>query len=241
MKMLNNMLSPDYYTKAAIDIFRDYIKEENQDLRPLVPQIYPQLKRRAILFVSLNPSFNEKWLKTIIEDIPNSGEPAQYFLWDNLNAFLNHASDIEQTARRKYPFFTQFNRIAAQAECEAEHIDLYFYRETDQKKFKELVADAKYWDFWRRQLELAKQLMTDLNPRVVVVPNAYASQVFMDQFEVFPKTIDPDVNTGYHHILLDGRKVPLFLCSMLSGQRALDVFSRQRLSWHIRKALIGRV
>ena len=42
---------------------------------------------------------------------------------------------------------------------------------------------------------------------------------------------------GCHIGNIDGRSVPIFLVSMLSGQRALDVYSYQRLKWHIKRVL----
>lgn len=102
---------------------------------------------------------------------------------------------------------------------------------------KNMMKKGMYSDFWKNQLKLTKLLVHELKPKIVVVPNAFASEIFIKEFDVQPKSKDPDEDTGHHFVSIGGNKTPLFLGSMLSGQRALDVYSRQRLSWHIRKAL----
>jgi hypothetical protein len=86
--------------------------------------------------------------------------------------------------------------------------------------------------FVRSQLELSKQLIVGVKPRVIVVANAFASEVFAKQFST-----EFDENVGYHKTQLMGKSVPTFLGSMLTGQRAMDVYSYQRLKWQIKQVL----
>jgi hypothetical protein len=62
-----------------------------------------------------------------------------------------------------------------------------------------------------------------------MVANALASRVFADLFGAWFSD-----ELGCHEAEIDGRRVPVFPCSMLSGQRALDSYSHESLRWHVR-------
>lgn len=49
--------------------------------------------------------------------------------------------------------------------------------------------------------------------------------------------IEYDLESGYHNLVLGSLKIPLFFSGMLTGQRALDNGSFERLKWHIKKAV----
>lgn len=92
----DNILDTKHINDSILNIWDAQFREGKTDLEPLVPLIYPALKKAAILFVSLNPSFNAKSIKTILKDIQISRDPADYFHWNNINVFLENAVQIEK-------------------------------------------------------------------------------------------------------------------------------------------------
>jgi len=207
--------------------------QSNDDV--LVPLIYPSMKQDALLFVGLNPAFNEKWLHTFMKKTPYPNiDPVRFYHWRNRVDFdLKKAQAIELLAREKYPFFAKFREIAKFTSMNWEHVDLFFYRATNQKDFKDKILDNNdLADFIRGQLNLSKKLIYEALPKVIVVANAFASGLFEQEFR-----IDWDDEKGYHVTRFNGRTIPVFLASMLTGRRAMDKGSYKRLKWHIKKAL----
>jgi hypothetical protein len=89
-------------------------------------------------------------------------------------------------------------------------------------------------EFGRSQLELSKNLICEINPITIVVANATASKIFKKEFNA-----TFNYNVGHHEIELNNQQIPVFLCSMLTGQRAMDNYSVIYLQWQIKQA-IGR-
>ena len=90
-------------------------------------------------------------------------------------------------------------------------------------------------EFVERQLKLSLEAIKDLNPSIIVVNNALASELICEKFG--EEKIPFNEEEGFHTLLLNnGNKIPIFFSSMLSGQRALDKHTYKRLIWHIKKA-----
>lgn len=202
----------------------------------LVPHLYPSLKKDAILFIGLNPSFSQKGYSSLLRHTEFSNlEPSNFYHWRNRKKLdLEIALRVEQIGKENYPYFKKFKDIAAHVKLEWEHIDLFFFRETSQSQFKQRIyAGSNLSEFGRSQLELSKQLILEARPRIIVVANAFASSLFIKQFP----DLEFDEKHGYHRVLIENKSVPTFLASMLTGQRAMDNYSYQRLRWHIKKAV----
>lgn len=156
-----------------------------------------------------------------------------------------------------YPYFVPMEKMASDVEM-AEgwaHIDLFAVRERYQKLVrKELEIDKLVRrmredandstlgrGFAGQQLVIATQLVGKLEPVAIVVANALASAILRARWKI----VDPGnwredetfIKNGHHEIELNGRTVPVFFSSMLSGQRALDKGSRERLAWQVWRAL----
>ncbi len=128
------------------------------------------------------------------------------------------------------------------------HIDLFVFRETNQKLVEQLMRDAEGASFLFDQLEIAKDRISTILPKVIVVSNALAREFtginkkkindqnvgvwmgydfeFDEEFGSYRITNEPSLKDT--HILFT---------SMLSGQRALDIGSRERLIWQVRRIL----
>ena len=222
--------------QKTLHLWHQTFKDDDDVLLPL---LYPSLKEDAILFVGLNPSFSQRGYSSLLRGTAFSNlEPAAFYHWRNRESFdLAIALAIEQIGKNSYPYFNKFKDIAAHANLEWEHIDLFFYRETSQTQFKRRIYSGSHLtDFGQNQLELSKMLILESKPRVIVVANAFASSLFQKQFS----DVKFDEKHGYHRVSLEGRSVPTFFASMLTGQRAMDVYSYQRLRWHIKQAVMNQ-
>jgi hypothetical protein len=217
----------------SLDLWQKTFKDDEDVLLPL---LYSSLKREVILFIGLNPSFSQKGYGSLLRNSQFFNlDPSSFYYWRNRkNIDLKIALQVEQFAKDNYPYFNKFKDIAAHINLEWEHIDLFFFRETSQAQFKERIYLGRHLsDFGQSQLELSKQLIVEADPRVIVVANAFASSLFLKQFP----NMKFDEKRGYHQTFFENRSVPTFLASMLTGQRAMDNYSYQRLRWHIKQAM----
>lgn len=114
------------------------------------------------------------------------------------------------------------------------HIDLFYLRETSQEKLRRSIflKTRVLNKFGRDQMDITRNILERITPKAIVVVNALASNIFKEEYK-----LKFDQYHGCYFTRISGRNVPTFLSSMLSGQRALDIFSRERLGWHIRKVL----
>lgn len=200
------------------------------------PLVYGALKKDSLLFVGFNPSMPSRGIKFLKDHWPDL-KYDEFFSWRNREQFdLQKALQIEQITKERYSFFRRFQEIASELRASWEHIDLFFYRDTSQASFRAslFTENGALTKFGEAQLQLAVRLITHSRPKLVVVANADAARQFGKRFDLLWNE-----GVGYHTTLIAGRSVPVFLSSMLTGQRALDNHSYERLRWHIRKAWAG--
>jgi hypothetical protein len=197
--------------------------------RGFVFQFDEGLVEPDVLFVGINPSYKD-------------GS-------DHENDFYIQEQGLQHS------YFQPFKRIADAIESEYDrkitwtHLDILVFRETKQSFIKEvLFKDPVGVEFLVDQIAISKKILEYLRPKVMVVSNTMARELLgrnrftKDGVEYgvwmgYEFEFDHDLGTDVivNHPILKGTKV--FFTSMLSGQRALDNGSRQRLIWHIHKAL----
>jgi len=197
-----------------------------------MPLLYPPLRTDCLLFVGLNPSFSESGFRRVLAGTKHAKlSPSEFFGWENKSRFdLETSVDIEREAKEKYSYFKKFKSIAKGVGIDWEHIDLFFYRETNQNSLKDRILDkGKPNEFGQKQLQLSRKLIDLIRPKIIVVANALASNIFHDEFK-----LSHSEKFGCHYFSMHEDKIPVLLTSMLSGQRAMDTFSCKRLEWHIR-------
>ena len=185
-----------------------------------------------VLFLGMNPSFV-------------SGQQKENYEWtrewtrgkDYFTPFFN----IEDELREDYKINIKWT-----------HYDLFAFRETKQANIKDLLMkNEEGRSFLFQQLEVLKERLVQTQPKVIVASNALI-RTFLGmkrhqdkngnevgvwlgdwiKFE-FDKTIGTYVVNEPKE--LKGTKI--FFTSMLSGQRALDLGTRERLIWHIAEVL----
>lgn len=221
----------DYYSNAIIDLWKryDHLPELNTPgceyrKSPLAPET---IKKNTLLFVGINPAFNEGGT------IPEEDIEIGFYTLDTQSD--NHI-----------PYFKKFKEVADYCNTEWDHLDLLFIRETNQKVIEEMTYNRPDGvNFISEQLNISFNILKQLEPKIIVVANAYATEFFGKMkskhavFEKiwqgndfnFEKNLDHEIGT--YRIPLNGKQVPIFFSGMLSGQRALDLGSLERLMWQV--------
>ena len=206
------------------------------------PLYYPKFKTEGILFIGINPSFSIKGFKQTLKGTEYEGiDIEKFYSFDNQDFDVEKAIAIEASARKQHDYFQRFNKIAKETGKDWEHIDLFLYRQTSQSDFKKIIGFSNkngklsLNEFGREQLDLIREKIKKIAPKVIVVVNALASEILRKEFVI--EKLDYDSKDGFQRLEIDETKIPIFFSGMLTGQRALDNGSFDRLIWHIKRAL----
>ena len=233
------------YKKEILKIWKAYSKEDifnelNKEYRksPLLPRY---VQKNSILFIGMNPSFPKG------ASLPLDETEIGFY---DVN-FNSTKIDL--------PYFEKMKEIANYCRFNASHIDLLFLRETNQKIIEKLSYTSI--EFLKEQLFISWEIITEAMPKVIVVSNALASEFFGKKKESKHKLLDkiwlgndfyfvnniwnkePNFNNqiGTYEIEIKNKKTPILFCGMLSGQRALDIGSFERLKWQIKFILNSKI
>ena len=185
------------------------------------PILYPEPTTGGLVVIGCNPALPKKDQHTIPIFKPENGNDRSWVI------------DQHIAARKEYPYYEPFRRLSEVLKIEWEHIDLFFHRGSTQFQLVKMVTNPneELNDFGQRQLKLAARLLELTKPRIILVANAFAAKTFKNHFEL----ADMD-NEGLYWVEIAGRKVPVFLSSMISYGR-LDNHSLERLEWHMRRTI----
>lgn len=214
-------------------------KHFGADDKVYAPIFYDDFKTGGILFIGMNPSFNPRGVRKIIRNSEFSKlDPDDFYSWRTTAAdssLVDTAIRIGRLVTDEYAFFKRMHEIAKECKTHFQHIDLFVYRQTKQNEFMRLIRDKKKVlnEFGRDQLDIFLEALKGIRPAAIVVSNAGSSGIIR---EYFKDRLSFDEERGFHWLKLDGTRVPIFFSSMLSGQRALDTGSYERLKWHVRQA-----
>lgn len=218
--------------KKIIQIWRQFFKS-NLTYAPL---FYDDFKKGGLLFVGYNPSFpNRNWIflkQTEYEKI----SPKTFFKWKNISKnpkLIRDCINIEKYAQQNYlSYFRRIQMIANNSNLFWQHIDLFLRRETSQNK-KYIMNGRKLNDFGEAQFRLFEEILKTILPKCIIIINALSSKIIREKFI---KNLEWSESKGYHFLKISNKKVPIFFSSMLSGKRALDTGSYERLLWQIKQA-----
>ena len=206
-----------------------YTNDHNLLDRGFVFQFDENQKDIDILFIGINPSYGG----------------------DKSEGLFYSKKDVETLN-----YFRPFNSIIKELDdkrTRAEnltwsHLDMLVFRETQQSFIKnQLLKTEEGSEFINKQLIISKQILEYLNPKIIVVSNTAARHFLgRDKYEKKGKQFgvwmgydfEFDYHFGTDKIINNSIINPyVFFSSMLSGQRALDNGSKQRLIWHIDNVL----
>ena len=147
----------------------------------------------------------------------------------------------ENTGRKKEDIERELKRLHHKFErCRQEvefcHHDLFFVRETDQKKV--LSLRAKYDDFYKNQLDYSKDIIEKAAPKIIIVINAGAGNLIREElgtdfFGFIPGT-SWNEDCGVDIVKIGGREVPIIFTGMLSSTGRINKGTETTLFWNIR-------
>lgn len=218
------------YKSTEINAQQESINDKLID-RGFAFQFDEEIKHPDVLFVGINPSYSKNEKETRFFYTKKESLKHPYF-----KPFKN----IQDALHEKY------NRQICWT-----HMDLLAFRQTKQSFIKKKLFPSETGKrFLVDQLEISKKILEHIHPKVMVVSNTMAREllgrnrgvnkkdnsefgVWMGLHFKFDESIGTDVIVN--HETLNGTKV--FFTSMLSGQRALDNGTKQRLIWHINEVL----
>lgn len=210
---------------------------------PSAATVYAPMQYRApqpgsLVFVGMNPSFSSKgWRSLVRRSTMPELDPHAFFQWPSPQDFdVRLAHKLEALAHENYPFFAPHRALAQALETSWEHFDIFAYRETEQAKMRTLALlpgdKIELTDFGLAQFALFEELLQLSRPAAVIVVNALASQVYLTKRSpVF------DSSVGFYRDSISKSEFPVFFSGMLTGARALDRFSKDRLFWQVANAI----
>ena len=98
------------------------------------------------------------------------------------------------------------------------------------------MQDNDFAQFFKEQLDLSCEIIREATPKLIVVLNAGVREIFQKQ--MFPSDYDSNYDDKLGaHIIDIGNKVPVIFSGMLSGQRAIDLGTKQTLRWNIQRII----
>jgi len=158
---------------------------------------------------------------------------------------VNHVQYETEIGRIKYPYYKPMRDLSSETGFGSNwsNIDITLFRAKDQKELELFFNSSS--DIMQDQLDLATRMIIDVKPEIIIVSNAFVGKVLHNNEDVqlrvksgFCLDYDEKVIDKYGTPLISSPKalkgIPVFFTSMLSGQRALDIGSRNRLIWHIK-------
>jgi len=202
------------------------------------PSSIAEIPEDGLIFIGINPSMTNKVKQRLIEKNDISCE------FNKLNYDVN----------LDYRYFKKFFDVAEKTKMNWGHIDLLFHRETNQKKVIRLLKTQRGIDFIHKQCMISKIILDKIidtsTHRIFVVNNTLARDL-LGEYHLSKPTKKSKHWIGYDFVWSEDfgtyiyKNVAFLFTSMLTGQRALDNGSYQRLIWHInyikRKQRIGQI
>jgi len=220
MSIVNNRIIniEDLYKQQIFNLWSDdSIKDDSIIQRGfLIPKT---LEKDSILFLGINPSFTK-----------NSSSN------DYKNIFYELPKDSKAT------FYTKMRELTEDININWTHFDILFIRETQQRNVRKLIRNNNYKNFIENHLKISKKIIESVQPKIIVVSNTLARDLMrikINNLGMNYKFIFDD-HIGTERIINTRNSLentPVFFTSMLSGQRALDIGSYNRLKWHIKNVI----
>ena len=213
-----------------LDIWQKHAATVRLDRYPIQ---YDNPERQAVVFVGINPSYSAVgWRNVLLGTQHKDLDIEKFFAWPDQAFCSSLAIQLEKLARIKYSYFNPFIKFSDHIREPWINIDLFGFRETNQN-------DAKSWmfsslktqtlsPFASAQLQLFDKLLELANPKMVVVVNRLASDIYSKHRNITRNSYDHCLGCFFDKVA-DGGPFPVHFSGMLTGGRALDIPSRDRL------------
>lgn len=186
-----------------------------------IPALLPKTAlKNSILIVGLNPSISKEAEKKLLEEYKK--KPLTE--WEG---YPQHEGD------ELHKYFRRFPLLVENTSYDWSHIDLLFLRKTDSTDVKKLWKENK--EFIKAQLKVSTEIIKALNPKIIIVNNAFGRELlesFKEEGNYSISEFDSTIGTYYFN-----NTTPLFFSSMFEGPSPMDNGTFERLKWHIKWVL----
>lgn len=250
----------EYRKKSGLDGARKYLERW-----PI--QYDTNIKSQSLLFVGFNPSYDDgnKPLQLTDDAVLDDKLEIKKAIEDERTAQRGNAENKKERYSY-YSVFPDISEAIGFGKEDWNHIDLLPFRQRAQGDligdFQLNTSISEWFNGYTTEKELIRDcvgiflgFIEYLIPKVVVVVNGFFSKLiiqhtgsnYLNNFKN-SKVNDHDAKDVFsfyllgspnknHRFLRIENKYPLLLSSMLTGQRALDLGSRERLIWNIEQVL----
>ena len=220
------MINIELLVKDKINaLWREF---ENEEYCQFSPNSIAEIPNDGLIFVGINPSMTDKVKERLIEK-------------NDINCEFHK---LTYDVNLDYRYFKKFFDVAEKTGLNWGHMDLLYNRETNQKKVAGLLKTERGKDFIYKQCMISKivldKIIDEKRPRIFIVNNTLARELLGEYHSEKP-TIKSNHWIGYDFVWNEDfgtyvyKNNAFFFTSMLTGQRALDNGSYQRLIWHIKQ------
>lgn len=212
----------------------DFTNVYHKEVMNRVPSyLYIPKSNNKILFIGLNPAFQDR--KETHKNFINYSFNSEIKIED-IKYFSNINNDSKDPKSEYYysKYFKIFHDFAGKLEEDGfEHCDLFLMRETDSKVVKQMVENlgGNLNEFGKEQIDILKIHISNLNPKVIIIPNAMASDYYK---QIILKNSKLDEEKGVYFTEINNKKIPTILCGSWQYGR-LDKYTEEILVTHIRK------
>jgi len=252
-KLLNNQVvfenglgSSFIWHTILIPLWKNFFDDKQENV--YVPGIPPELPKGSVVFMGMNPSMNEG--KQYKKELGEAAGPQylEFAKWDKEKTLLNVGKllALEKKIEEKHIYGSEMEELKAYFTSKIEkeylppfsHIDLLFIRGTDQKKVINTYLkskDKKVIEFVRKQLEITLQLISDAEPKAIIVLNADVRKFLIrTKYRTISKDLPfkfqpNDEPAFYDFIEINKKSIPFIGLRSISGQAQLDSITKQSL------------
>jgi hypothetical protein len=239
------------HNKQTIDLFE---KSSSDCFFGRAPMIYDELSKSDILFVGVNPSFidTDKSLHFVkincmkndstayLSNLKKSNFEALFYDLDSVNSNIKTLGDIHKVFRQNYSYFKKFNHIADQLNVTIEHLDLLPVRETSQKLVVKLLSQNQ--EFTNACFDIFLSALKQISPKAIIIENSFIRDLLINSSHpeirnYFPSYDFKSFKSSDVGTPINKYGMAVYYTSMLTGQRAIDLGSYNRLIWSLNKFL----
>jgi hypothetical protein len=210
--------------KIVENEFEEILKEEPKPKsKEVCSRAFAQdtLYKNGLLFLGIGASFRKGYKKTC-------------------NLEHKHVQYEKDVGRNSYPYYRKMINLAEETGFgnNWSNIDITLFRTANQDVLEYFFKEAP--KIIEKQLDLAIDMIIATNPKIIIVSNAFVRDVFKKERKdlniesCFKSHFDDHYGTEIIDTPKELKGKPIFFTSMLSGVRALDLGSLERLSWHIK-------
>ncbi|MFT5265851.1 MAG: hypothetical protein ACI8YQ_004608 [Polaribacter sp.] len=225
LEKINKMNIQDLVESPINKLWKEH---DNESYCAFSPISVDEIPSEGLVFIGLNPSLPEKEKERLI--VKNDKQCEFY--------------SLNKESQQDYKYFKKFKDISEKTNLEWGHIDLLYCRETNQGNVEKIYNTERGLDFIYQQLMISKtvidKIIDEKKPRIFVVNNTLSREFLGNYHSQQPENKSTNW-MGYDFVWNEKygtyvyKNNPFFLTSMLTGQRALDNGSYERLIWQINR------